>query len=184
MLKWVSEALSWLFYPHVVAMAIKPHLALKRMRVHQNNKRTPQENAWVVYQVPCKDYPCVYTGETVRRYSAKEKEHQRYVRSLEEVKFTSARKKDSVYKVHPSVITDHATKNNHTIDWQGVKFLSRDCDTTKRGVWEAIAIKRTGSPTMNCDGGHHQHSPCYTKQPSCDARGQHWWWFLIVRNWD
>ena len=52
---------------------------------------------------------------------------------LEEVKFTQARK-DSVTELHPSAITDHVTKNNHTIDWEGVKFTSRDSDTTKRGI--------------------------------------------------
>ena len=38
-------------------------------------------------------------------------------------------------------ITDHIARNTHTIDWERVKFPSRDCDTTKRGIWEAITIK-------------------------------------------
>ena len=58
----------------------------------------------------------VEVGE--RRYGVREKEHQHNVRSLGEVKFTRARKKDSVSEVHPSAITDHVTKNNHTIDWE------------------------------------------------------------------
>ena len=47
----------------------------------------------------------------------REKEHQRDVRPLEEVRFTWARKKDSVSEVHLSAITDHvARNNNHTKD--------------------------------------------------------------------
>ena len=95
---------------------MKPHLTFKRMLVHLKDKRTPQENAGVVYQVPCKDCPSVYTGETERGYGVREKEHQRDVRSLEEVKFTQARTKDSVSEVHPSAITDHVARNNHTIE--------------------------------------------------------------------
>ena len=102
--------------------------------VHPKDKRTPQENAGVVYQVHSKDFPCVYTGEIETRYGMKEKEHQRDVSSLEEVKFKQARKKDSVSEVHLSAITDHVTRNNHTIDWEEVKFPSRDCDTIRRGI--------------------------------------------------
>ena len=43
-------------------------------------------------------------------------------------------KKDSVPEVHPSAIMDLVAKNNHTIDWEGMKFPSRDSDTTKRGI--------------------------------------------------
>ena len=60
------------------------------------------------------DCSFVYTGETERRYEVREKENQRDVRSLEEVKFTQARKKDSVSEVQRSAITDHVTRNNHT----------------------------------------------------------------------
>ena len=73
-IKGVSEALSWVFSCHGVVMAMKPHLTLNRMLVHTKDKRTPQENVGVArtpqenvgvaYQVTCKDYPCVYTGET------------------------------------------------------------------------------------------------------------------------
>ena len=93
---------------------------------------------------------------------------------MEEVKFTRARKKDSVLEVHSSAIIDHVARNNHTIDWEGVKFPSRDSDTTKRGIWEAIAIKKTGAHAMNRDRGYHQLPQCYTKLLSCDTRGQHW----------
>ena len=77
------------------------------------------------------------------------------IRSLEEVKFTWARKKDVVSKMHPSAITYHVTKNNHTIDWEGVKFPSSDCDTTMGGIWASIAIKKDRAHTMNHDRGSH-----------------------------
>ena len=49
-------------------------MTFKKTMIHPMDKRTPQENAEVVYQVPCKDCPCVYTGETERRYRVKEKD--------------------------------------------------------------------------------------------------------------
>ena len=35
---------------------------------------------------------------------------------------------------------------NHTTEWEGVKYPSRDSDTTKRGIWDAIDIKKTWGP--------------------------------------
>ena len=64
------------------------------MLVHPKYKRTPLENAGVVYQVPCKECPSVHMGETERMSKEREKEHKQYVRSLEEVKFIQARKND------------------------------------------------------------------------------------------
>ena len=78
--KGVSEALSRVFWCHGASMTMKPHMTPKRMLVHPKDKRTPQENAGVVHQVPCKYCPCVYTGETERRYGVREKEHQSDVR--------------------------------------------------------------------------------------------------------
>ena len=61
-----------------------------------------------------------------------------------------------------SAITDHVARNNHTIYWEGVKFHSRDSDTVKRGIWEAIAIKKTRADTMT-GGTTNFHSAT----PSC-----------------
>ena len=91
----------------------------------------------------------MYTGESERSFGVREKEYKRDVSSLEEIKFTRARKKYSVSGVYPSAITDHIARNNHTLDWEVVKFPSKDSDTTKRDIWEAIAIKKTGAYTMN-----------------------------------
>ena len=66
--------------------------------------------------------------------------------------------------VAPSAITDHVARNNHTIDWEGVRFPSRDNDTTKRGIWEAITIKKTEAQAMNHDGGA---TDFHSATPSC-----------------
>ena len=88
-----------------------------------------------MYQVPCsKDCQSIYAGETEIRYKMREKEHKRDVRTLEK-KYTRERKKDSQTELHPSAIMDHAcaAKENHIIDWEGVKFSARDTDWTARG---------------------------------------------------
>ena len=59
-------------------------------------------------------------------YEVRGKEQMRNVKTLEEKKYTRSRKEDSLTEVHPSAIMDHAAKENHTIDWEGVKFPTRD----------------------------------------------------------
>ena len=84
------------------------------------------------------------------------KELKRDVKTLEEKKYTRSRKKKSLTELHPSSITDHVAKENHTIDWEGVKFPARDTDWTARGVKEAVEIRRTGAHAMTRDRGHNQ----------------------------
>ena len=75
---------------------MKPHLTLKRILVHPKDKCRPQQNSGVVYQVPCKDCECIYTGQMETRYGMREKEHKRDVKTLDEKKYTRSRKKYSL----------------------------------------------------------------------------------------
>ena len=115
-------------------------MTLKKTLVHPKDKCTPQENSGVVYHVSCKDCQCISTGGTKRTYGVRGNEHTRHVKTLEEKKYARSRKKDLLMEVHPSAITDHVAKENHTINWEGVKFLVRDTDWTARGVKEAVKI--------------------------------------------
>ena len=55
-------------------------------------------------------------------------EEKKYTRSrmkdllVVEKKYTRSRKKDLLMVLHMSAITDHVSKENHTIDWESVKF--------------------------------------------------------------
>ena len=135
---------------------MKPHLTLKRMLVHQKDKKTPHDTAGVVYQISCLDCPKVYTGETGRRYSITEKEHRKDVDSVGEKKFTRARRKESVAEYHPSALTDH------TITWEGIKLPVSESHWKIRGFKEAVQIRKAGPLAMNQDGGHHQLPDVYT----------------------
>ena len=71
-------------------------------------------------------------------------------------------KTDSLMEVYPSAITDHAVKENHTMDWEGVKYPATDTNWTASGV-EAVDIRKTGGHSMNRDGGHHHLPSLYSK---------------------
>ena len=125
--------MSWVFHHHVVATLMKPHLTLMRILALPKDKHTPQENSGIVYQVPCKDCHYIYTGELEKRYELREMEYKRDVKKLDEKKYTRSRKKDSLMEVHRSAITDNVAKENHTIDWEGMMFTTRDCHRSEGG---------------------------------------------------
>ena len=74
---------------------------------------------------------------------------------MEGVKFTRSRKKDSMSEQHSSAITDHVASMNHTVDWEKTKLPAKESDWTRRGIREAILIKKAGTNVMNRDGGRH-----------------------------
>ena len=59
-------------------------------------------------------------------------------------------------EVHHSAIMDHVAKENHTIDWEGVTFPTRNNDWTATGVKEAGKTNSIGAHIMDRDGIHHQ----------------------------
>ena len=56
-------------------------------------------------------------------------------------------------EVHPLAIVDYAVKDNHTIDWEDVKFLASNTDWISRGVKEEVEIGKSGAHSMNRDRG-------------------------------
>ena len=126
---------------------MKPNLTLKHMLVHTKDKRTPHDTARVVYQIACKDCPKLYTEETSRRFSIREKAHHKDVDSIGDKKFTRARRKESLEEYHPSAPTDHMAQSIHTINWEGVKLPMSESHWKIRGIKEAVQIRKTG-PTQ------------------------------------
>ena len=155
------------------AVAMKPHQALRRLLVHPKDKRSPQDTASVIYQIPCKDCTKVYTGETGRKYGIREKEHRKDVESIASQKFTRSRKKDSVSDYHPSALTDHVAQQNHTIDWDKVTLPMKETDWHVHGIKEAIQIRKSGKDSLNRDGGRHQLSSLYNHLLVAPPTGKH-----------
>ena len=116
----------------------------------------------------------MYTGETGRRYSVREKEHLKDVNSVGEKKFTRARRNESVEEYPPSALTDHMAESNHTIDWEGVKLPLSESHWKIRGIKEVVHICKMGPLAMNRDGGRHQLPDVYihllTTVPHSGAR--------------
>ena len=87
-------------------------------------------------------------------------EHKKDVQEKTTKILTRQELKTAQSTLNKSAITDHTTRTNHIIDWEGVKILDREENRRLRQVKEAINIRRTYN-TMNRDQGAYTLSGVY-----------------------
>ena len=60
-----------------------------------------------------------------------------------------------------SALTDHATQDNHVINWSQPTVIDREPERFTRWIKEAIHIRKEGQQAMNRDEGSYQLSHAY-----------------------
>ena len=143
----VTEALQRLFRIHNITPHIKHQNSLRSLLVAPKDPKDKLDRSGAVYGLKCGDCSASYVGENARPLRARIREHKR----------------------PSSPVGEHAINKGHTIDWDNVSVLDRENDWFRRGVREAIHIKRTNY-TLNKDQGRHNLPSCYDKVilSSCD----------------
>ena len=105
----VSEAVECTPMSHGIATAVRPYKALHQLLAHPKDKTSVQKSAGVIYSIPWKDCPMVYIGETGRRLQMGGKKHKQDLKQLEGMKFTRARRTESLTKTMSWVRTTWST---------------------------------------------------------------------------
>ena len=157
---------------HKVSTAVRPYNTLRQFLVHPKDKTSKEDNGELVYQIPCKMCEKVYIGETGRQLKTRLEEHRKEVNAVTKNTYTRSTRKQSEGTVHKSAITDHATTENHIIDWEGTKIIDREGNKRKRHVKEAIWIRRTRG-AINRDAGSYELSHLYDTVIKQHQRVQH-----------
>ena len=93
----------------------------------------------------------------------RQKEHKEDLKQLEGVKYTRARRKESLTEIHQSVLMDYVAIKNHTIGWEGVRLSAKEPDWKKRGVKEAVFIRKAWMRAINREGGRHLLPEIFSK---------------------
>ena len=91
------------------------------------------------------------------------KEHRKEVEHQEDRRFTRSVKQAAVAELNKSAITDHARKENHVINWEESRVVTKESDRLSRWIREAIEIRKTGNKAMNRDMGTYSLSYLYDK---------------------
>ena len=110
--------------PLGVKAIFKPQSTLKQQLVRVKQKMPEEKRKEVVYQVPCKDCPKVYIGETKRTLKIRISEHKQAVRRRDE-----------------NGITLHVHTTNHNISWKGART----------GSWDSARILKVEKNGSNPD---------------------------------
>jgi hypothetical protein len=162
-IKGVTERVQRIYRSHNISSTVKPHTSLRNILVHPKDKIDDDDKTGVVYQIPCRNCPKLYVGETGRKFGTRCKEHKIETEKMSNQKFTRATRKESQNTEMKSAIAEHASRENHVINWDDTKILARDDTRNTRWIRESIWIRRKddNNHLMNGDEGAFQLSHIY-----------------------
>ena len=91
------------------------------------------------------------------------KEHRTEVESKTGCTFTRSLCASSLTEHNKSTLTDHATRENHVINWSQATVIDSEPERFTRWIKEAIHIRKEGQQAMNRDEGSYQLSHAYDR---------------------
>jgi len=125
---------------HNVPVAMKPYKIIKGVLVHPKDKHEKEDVTECVYKVPCANCDKTYIGETGRKFGVRIQEHRTEVESKTRLTFTRSHRASSLTEHNKSPLTDHATQENHVINWSQATVIDREPERFTRWIKEAVHI--------------------------------------------
>ena len=144
-------------------METKPYETLKSVPVHPKDKQEKEDLTECVYKVPCANCDKTYIGETGRKSGVRLQEHRTEVEFKTGRTFTRSLRASSLTEHNKSAVTEHATQENHVINWSQATVIDREPDRFTRWITEAIHIRKEGQQAMNRDEGSYRLSHAYDR---------------------
>jgi len=77
--------------------------------------------------------------------------------------FTRNQHASSLSEQNKSALTDHASHDNHVINWPASTVLDRECDKSTRWIKEAVHTRKEGRQSLNRDEGSYTLSHTYDR---------------------
>jgi len=133
---------------HKVSVAMKPYKTLKGVLIHPKDKQDKEDVTGCVYKVPCAncDKTYMYIGETGRKFGVRLQEHRTEVESKTRRTFTRSHRASSLTEHNKSALSDHATRENHVINWSQATVIDREPERFTRWIKEAVHIRKDNRP--------------------------------------
>ena len=100
-------------------------------------------------------------------------EHKKEVEAKDISRYTRESKRSAEEQQNKSAITDHATRENHVIDWDQVKVLGHESDRKTRWIKDSIVICKSKDKCINCDTGSYFLSMSFDKFLLCEPARFH-----------
>jgi len=90
-------------------------------------------------------------------------EHRTEVESKTRHTFTRSNRASILTEHNKSALTDHATQENHVINWSQAMVIDREPEHFTRWIKEAVHIQKEGQLATNRDEGSYQLSHIYDR---------------------
>jgi len=97
-------------------------------------------------------------GETGRKFGVRLQEFRTEVESKTRRTFTRSHRVSSLTEHNKSALTDHATQENHVINWSQATVIDREPECFTRWIKVAVHILKEGQQAMNRDEGSYQYA--------------------------
>ncbi len=111
---------------------MKPHRTMGNVVVHPKGKRDTLQTAEAVYEIPCKNCPKSYIGETGRLLFTRLTEHKSEAINFYSKSFIRPQRKASSTDNYKLAIAEHVTINNHVIGWEESKVIDLEADKSHK----------------------------------------------------
>jgi len=148
---------------HQVPVAMRPVKTLKSLLVHPKDKQEKEEITDCAYKIPCASCEKCYIGETGKKFGTRLKEYKIEVGSITSKPFTRNQRASSLSEQNKSALTDHASYDNHVINWPASTILDRESDNSIRWIKEAVHIRKGGRQSLNRGKGRFTLSHTYDR---------------------
>ena len=148
---------------HQVRVAVKPVKTLKSLLVHPKDKQEKEEITDFVYKIPCASCEKCYIRQAGRKFGTRLKEHKTEMESITSKPFTRNQRASSLPEQNKSALTDHASHDNHVINWLASTILDRESEKSTRWIKEAVHIRKEGRQSLNRDEGSYTLSHTYDR---------------------
>ncbi|XP_058828559.1 uncharacterized protein LOC131688368 [Topomyia yanbarensis] len=120
---------------HGYQVAYKSGNTLKDLLCNLKDK-VPTDQKSGIYQIPCKDCPAVYIGQTRRKFKVRIREHKHAV---------------DHERGNDSSAAAYTIAHNHTIDWDSAKLVKTVRKAAHLNAWESMYIANAEHVLMNED---------------------------------
>jgi len=111
--------------------------------VHPKDKQDKEDLTECVYKVPCANCDKIYIGET----GSLESYYRTELESKTRRTFTRSLRASSLTEHNKSALTDHATQENHVINWSQATVIDREPERFTRWIKEARHTRLKGRTT-------------------------------------
>ena len=101
-----------------------------------------------IYDIPCKNCPKTYIGETGRLFNTRFSEHRTDEENISPESFTRSQRKTSSSEIFKSAISEHvAASSHHVIGWDEARVIGLEPDKTKDD-WKKPSRSGAGGVTQ------------------------------------